>query len=120
MKDRIKRLQAIAAGFDGQFVFDCANDRLVFVATGNELLDDECYCISTEIERHVAEPMAELLNAMPSLLDHLEGLISSDEALHEWHTQHGKIMEIVAERDALRAELRDLKLAGKRLPASNV
>ena len=85
-----KQWRQVADGFRGRFVFEPAHckdnghghiadfvdvdDRLMYVPEDCELGDDECFCIADQLDEHVARPIAEMLNALPALLDEVERL----------------------------------------------
>jgi hypothetical protein len=75
-------LRKDVAGFKGHFVFEPAHDvpdrigtddyrtcddRLVFVSAAPDH-EGEVYVIAESISRHIAEPIARMLNAVPALL----------------------------------------------------
>jgi hypothetical protein len=86
----LAKLKEAAAGFHGEFAFepehdedrgigncaDCVSfdDALVYVPAGCVLGDDECFRLSEGIEQHIAEPLAEMLNAVPELIAEIEKL----------------------------------------------
>lgn len=81
-KDELVQLQQDAAGFAGRFEFrpddDAGYDRLVYVSAGDECDD---YEIAEQLEQHVAEPIARMLNTVPALLAHVEQLAKERDAL---------------------------------------
>lgn len=51
------------------------DDRLVYVPPDGDVDNDEdVYTIADNIESHVAEPIARMLNAIPELLEYIEEL----------------------------------------------
>ncbi len=83
----IKAARALSDGFRGRFF--CDHERGDFGFIAKDCDDHQCDCarninedgdqdcalsLSEEIEPHVAEPIAEMLNAYPTLLDRVEAL----------------------------------------------
>jgi hypothetical protein len=90
--DELQQVRRLVAGFNGKFAVDPAHtedcdtglgmrdvvdvdERLVFIPEGAAIRDEEeCTCISTELDQHVAEAVAGMLNAVPVLLEEVDRL----------------------------------------------
>lgn len=84
--DELRVLREDCSGFPGSFAFQAAHiddrgvgdiadfvdvdDRLVYIPAS----DDDVHAIADQIDSHVAEPMARMLNSVPRLLDEVERL----------------------------------------------
>lgn len=64
------------------------DERLVFVPAGATPRDEECTCISTELDRHVAEAIVDMLNAVPMLLEEVDRLRKALRAACSLATTH--------------------------------
>lgn len=85
-------IRKTSAGFRGTFVFDPAHtvdnglgqtadfvevgDRLVYVPEDCDVRDEDCCEISDQLDEHVARAIADLLNAVPTLIGEIDRLRS--------------------------------------------
>jgi hypothetical protein len=114
-EEDLKQLRRLSTGFVGRFEFDPAHeedhglgnvadcvkvgDRLRFAPDGFDVRDDEAHTISDCIDEHVAVPIAEMLNAVPVLLDEVERLsVARDNAI----AANALMRQALDERDAYR------------------
>lgn len=88
--DELQQVRRLVAGFSGKFAIDPAHtedrgignvadfvniaERLVFIPEGATLRDDECSCVSDNLDSHVAETLVDMLNAVPLLLAEVDKL----------------------------------------------
>jgi hypothetical protein len=88
--DELQQVRRLIAGFSEKFAIDPAHtedrgignvadfvniaERLVFIPEGAALRDDECSCVSDNLDSRVAETLVDMLNAVPSLLAEVDKL----------------------------------------------